>query len=198
MTTIVVGGHSRKVGKTAITAGLIRAFSEYPWTAAKISAHWHRDSPVNDSCVIYEERNREGASDSSRFLAAGATRSFWIQVREEQSEDALLRILPALQSSPFVIIESNWILRHIQPDLYILVLKSDVPDFKKSAQETLGRADVIVFVNPDSPTPSWKELLREKAAGVPLFATPDPFSIPAGLVDLVRKAIRDSRSGIRD
>jgi hypothetical protein len=190
MTTIVVGGHSRKVGKTAITAGLIRAFSEYPWTAAKITSHWHGESPANDS-VIYEERSREGGSDSSRFLAAGATRSFWIRVREERSQETLPRMLQVLQSSSFVIIESNWILRHIQPDLYILVLKCDVDDFKESAHETLGRADALVLVNPDSPAPSWENLLREKAADVPIFSTPDPFSIPVGLVDLVRKAIRD-------
>ncbi|MGD0099236.1 MAG: hypothetical protein ABSC60_02700 [Acidobacteriota bacterium] len=191
MTTLVVGGHSRKVGKTSITAGLIKAFPEYSWTAAKISSHWHMDSPTGEICVIHEERNREGESDSSRYLAAGAARSFWIRVKEERTEDAVQQFLPILKSSPFLIIESNCVLQYIQPDLFIVVLRNDVEDFKNSARETLGRANAVVLVNRHSSPPTWKSFVEEKTSGILLFTTPDPALLPPGLIDLVRSKIRD-------
>ena len=195
---LVVGGHSRKVGKTSIAAGIIEAFPEYSWTAAKISSHWHMDYPAGEICVIHEEIDRKGESDSSRYLAAGASRSFWIRVKKEQAENAVRQILPILQFSPFVIVESNCILQYIQPDLYIMVLRSDVEDFKESARATIGKASAVVLVNCHSSPPAWESLVRKKTAGMPTFTTPDPAILPPGLIDLVRSKIRDSRFEIRD
>ena len=185
MTTIVIGGHSRKVGKTSVTTGLIRAFSQYPWTALKISSHWHDASPNEDICEILEEHVSGEQSDSARFLAAGAARSFWIRVREDQTEAAMPKLLPILQSSSFVIIESNCILRHIQPDLYIMVLRYDVDDFKESARETLSCANAVVTIQREGASPAWADFAREKIAGIPLFVSSDPLVIPSGLLDLI-------------
>jgi hypothetical protein len=190
MKTVVIGGHSRKVGKTLVTAGLIHALAEYSWTALKISSHEHQDFPSADVCAIYEEKNKGAESDSSRYLAAGAARSCWIRVREERSDDAMARIQPILLSSSFVIIESNWILRYLQPDIYIIVLKYDVDDFKKSARETLGRAHAAVAVRPDSSPPAWREFVHEGISGIPVFSTSDPLIVPVGLVDFVRSKIQ--------
>ena len=189
MTTIVVGGHSRKVGKTSVVAGLIAALSEYPWTAIKISPHWHENSPAMDAYDIHEESSREGHSDSSRFLAAGAARSFWVRVPDEQMENAMPSLVLILQSSPFVIIEGNRILQYIRPDIYVMVLKYDVSEFKESARETLSRADAVIAVNRDSSMPAWKGISQEALAGIPLFTTTDPVIIPAGLLDLVRSRL---------
>ena len=189
MTTLVVGGHSRKVGKTSIAAGLIKAFPAYPWTAAKISSHWHVDSAAEEICVIHEESNRAGESDSSRYLAAGATRSFWIRVKEDRIDDAVLQFLPILKSSPFVIIESNCILQYVQPDLYIMVLRNGIEDFKNSARETIGRANALVLVGRSSLSPAWQNFVQEKIAGIPLFTTPDPAILPPGMIALVRSKL---------
>jgi hypothetical protein len=186
MTTVVVGGHSRKVGKTSVAAGLIAAFPELRWTAIKISSHWHGDSYTDDACEIYEENNGTGLSDTSRFLAAGAARSLWMRVRESEFEKAVQRLLSKMQSDPFLIIESNRILQYIQPDLYILVLRYDVEDFKDSARDTLSRAHAIVAVTSNASTPSWKGISPKSLSGIPLFATADPKIIPKGLIDFVR------------
>ncbi len=53
---IAVGGNSRKVGKTSVICGLIRALAGFGWTAVKISPHLHP--------------GRGG--DTGRYLAAGA------------------------------------------------------------------------------------------------------------------------------
>jgi hypothetical protein len=197
MTTIVVGGHSRNVGKTSVTAGLIHAFKSYPWTAIKISFHRHSNIPISapsekqDVCDIYEETNREGSSDTSRFLAAGASRSLWMQIKGDPSKDAVRQLLPILRSSPFVMIESNQILRLIQPDLFIMVLRYDIEEFKASARSALRQANAVVVVNPDSSPPPW-EGISEILSGIPQFVTEDPQMIPAGIVDFVRLRLQQS------
>jgi hypothetical protein len=171
MTTIIVGGHSRKVGKTAVTAALIAAFAEYPW---------------DNGCSIYEEHNRDGFTDSSRFLAAGAARSFWVRIQENQIEAAMSQLLPALQSSPFLIIESNNILQCIPKDILIMVLKYDVDDFKESARKILPKTNAIVAISRNASSPDWESVMQEIPAGIPVFDTPDPHVLPPGLMELVR------------
>ena len=41
MSLVVVGGHSRNIGKTSVAAGLIAALPHYNWTAMKITQHGH-------------------------------------------------------------------------------------------------------------------------------------------------------------
>ena len=36
---VVVGGHSRNIGKTSVTAGLIRKLRDRQWTALKITQY---------------------------------------------------------------------------------------------------------------------------------------------------------------
>jgi hypothetical protein len=200
MTVIVVGGHSRNVGKTSVAAGLIHALRKYPWTAIKISSHRHANIPASPKGdeeyfpEIYEEANREGSSDTSRFLAAGACRSLWLRIQEDHADMAMQQLLPVLQSCPFVMIESSRILRVIRPDLYIMVLRYDTKDFKDSARASLSQADAVVAVNPDSSPPPW-DGISEILSEIPQFVTPDPQIIPARLIDFVRSRI--SQEGFR-
>ena len=82
MALVVIGGHSRSVGKTSVVAGLISALREFDWTAVKITQYGHGICSANgEACdcatgdhswAISEERDRSGESDTSRFLVAGA------------------------------------------------------------------------------------------------------------------------------
>lgn len=196
MTTVVVGGHSRNVGKTSVAAALISALSEYSWTAIKISPHWHEGAPEaseesikESSFEIIEENNRQGRTDTSRFLAAGAARSLWVRVREGQLAAAMQTLLPIIRADPFVIVEGNSILRFIRPDLFIIVIRFDVEDFKESAREMLKQAHAAVVVNFNPSQPPRKEISQEALAGIPLFVTADPQIVPGGLVDLVRSKL---------
>src|ERR1700751_4372836 len=105
MAIIVIGGHSRSVGKTSVVAGLIAALPELQWTAFKITQYGHGicsangaacDCATSDhSWAISEEKNPTGDSDTSRFLAAGALRAWW--VRTEQGR--LAEAMPALRET---------------------------------------------------------------------------------------------------
>ena len=41
MAIVVIGGHSRSVGKTSVVAGLISALPELNWTAVKVTQYGH-------------------------------------------------------------------------------------------------------------------------------------------------------------
>jgi molybdopterin-guanine dinucleotide biosynthesis protein len=158
MAILVIGGHSRSVGKTSVVAGLIAALSERRWTAVKITQYGHGicskngqpcDCAVDDqehSFAVTEERDRTGDSDTSRFLVAGAQRSIWVRTRQGFLSEAVPRIRLELSRAAElhqdVILESNSILRFVQPDLYLAVVDPANPDFKASAREYLCRADV--------------------------------------------------------
>src|SRR5579864_7449066 len=148
---IVVGGHSRSVGKTSVVAGLIAALPQFHWTAMKITQYGHgicsaNGKPCECACddsswAITEERDWSGKSDSSRFLVSGAKRSLWVRTRQGMLAEAMPRIREELAGSANAILESNSILRFLRPDLYLTVLDAATPDFKLSAQQFLDRAD---------------------------------------------------------
>jgi hypothetical protein len=192
MTTIVVGGHSRKVGKTSVAAAVIRAFPDHPWTAIKISSHLHTGSDDGD-CVVIEEKKLDQPSDSARFLAAGAARSLWVGVRDGHMQEVLPRLRPILSSSPFVLIESNGILRYLEPDFYIMVVRYAVEEFKESARETLGRAHAIVAVDDVNASPPWRALVDERASAIPLFPTSNASMLPPGFLNLIKSRLESKR-----
>ena len=192
MTTIVVGGHSRNVGKTSIVAAIISAWPDYAWTAIKMSSHWHEENAApeaegkQENWRIDEEYDSDSGTDTGRFLAAGASRSFWIRVREGCLEAALPQVMPVLNSNPFVIIESNGIVRHIQPSLYLMVHRYDIKDYKKSARETVRCADAVVAVNLGRTTPGWEGISPDILSGIPIFPVPDSSVLPHDLIEFIR------------
>jgi hypothetical protein len=155
MAIVVIGGQSRDVGKTSMVAGLIAALPSYNWTAFKITQFGHGLCSLNgkpcscateDRCwAITEEKDAAGKSDTSRFVAAGAKRSFWVRTEQGRLAEALPVLRRRISESENAIIESNSIVEFIRPDLYITVLDPAVQDFKTSAQRLLKRADAVVL-----------------------------------------------------
>ena len=41
MSIVVIGGHTRNIGKTSVVAGLIAALPHFHWTALKITQYGH-------------------------------------------------------------------------------------------------------------------------------------------------------------
>ena len=161
MAVVVVGGHTRNIGKTSVMAGLIAATPERHWTAFKITQFGHGVCSANgEPCdcetadhtiAISEERERESGTDSSRYLAAGAARSFWVRTRQGQLAEAMPKIRRELARAENAMIESNSILRFLQPDVFVSVLDAETADFKESAKRYLDRADAVVVVTGRTP-----------------------------------------------
>ncbi len=198
MSLVVIGGHSRSVGKTSVVAGLISALPDYEWTAAKITQYGHGICSANgEACdcatgdhswAITEERDRAGESDTSRFLVAGAARVFWVRTEQGRLAEAMPTLRKRLEGARNVIIESNSVLKFLRPDLYLTILNPGAADFKKSAQEFLDRADALIL-HQSPTTPSWQSVSLKPVAGCPVFPIQPPNYVTPQLVDFVRAKI---------
>ena len=195
MAIVVIGGHSRSVGKTSVVAGLISALREFDWTAVKITQYGHGIcSAKGEACdcatadhswAISEERDRSGKSDSSRFLVAGAVRALWVRTEQGRLAEAMPALRGRLQRARNVIIESNSVLKFLRPDLYLTVLDPTTPDFKTSAREFLDRASAVILHQAPG-APAWQAVSLKPVAERPVFhITPPPYVTPE-IVNFVR------------
>ena len=205
MPSLVIGGHSRSVGKTSVVAGIIAALPEFRWTAIKITQYGHGICSANGeacdcvtadhSLAVSEEKDRSGDSDTSRFLVAGAERSWWVRTQQGQLAEAMPRVRKLLTSSTNVIIESNSVLRFLKPDLYLTVLDPDTEDFKTSAQTFLDRADAVLLHSPQhhrgatAAQPLWKKVSLKPVLDHPIFAITPPDYVTSEVVDFVRQRL---------
>jgi len=202
MAIVVIGGHSRSVGKTSLVAGLIAALPEYHWTAFKITQYGHGVCSLNgESChcatddhswAISEEKNRSGESDTSRFLVAGAVRAWWVRTEQGRLAEAVPTIRRRIAEAENVILESNSILKFVRPDLYLTVLDPATPDFKRSAQEFLDRADAVVLhalKGTNGSKAAWTGVSLKPVATHPVFEIYPPEYVTKELVDFVSNKI---------
>lgn len=209
MKLVLVGGHSRNIGKTSVVEGLIRSLREFSWTAVKITQYGHGVCAVNgEFCgcavtahqfAIVEEKEAGTGTDTSRFLAAGARRSLWVRTKQGELFTALPAFQKEIEAEEFVIVESNSLRRFLKPDVYLQVLDPRQEDFKLSAQQYFDLADAYLLVSdPSLPAPldvsrvPWKNvsLARQVRKNTPCFAVTgeERFLSPA-VVDFVRAKI---------
>jgi molybdopterin-guanine dinucleotide biosynthesis protein len=197
MALIVVGGHSRNVGKTSVVAGLISALSEREWLAVKITQYGHGICSANGEacdCVtadhasaITEERNRSGETDTSRFLVAGAKRVLWVRTQQGFLAEAMPRLRQEMAKANDVILESNSVMRFLKPDLYLVVLDPATEDFKSSAREYLDRASAVLLHSADEA--AWKGVSLKPVMSRPTFRVSPPHYVSPELVEFVRSRI---------
>ena len=200
MALVVIGGHSRSVGKTSVVAGLISALPEFHWTAMKITQFGHGicsadgkpcDCATTDDHfkAISDERDLSGESDSSRFLVAGAKRSIWVRTRQGMLSEAMPDIQRRIAGAENVIMESNSIMGFVQPDLYITVLDAEQQDFKVSANEFLDRADAVILHQTNA-APKWDAVSFDRIAGKPSFLIQPPPYVTQEIVAFVREKLK--------
>lgn len=208
---MVVGGHTRSIGKTQLVCDIIAAFPQANWIAGKITQYGHgvcaqngtdcACAPDEHVCAMEWETRPDTGADSSRFLAAGAKRSFWLRTKQGFLAEGLPLLRSALAEAvretsdePVpVIIESNSLMQFLKPSLYLAVVDPAREDFKESARAALDRADALVLrgeINPTiSETVAWTKLpaklLREKPSVVQREGEP----LPAALHVLVQRAL---------
>jgi hypothetical protein len=205
MSIIVIGGHSRSVGKTSVVAGLISALPEFTWTALKITQYGHGICSANgQACdcatgdhtwAITEERNRGGDSDTSRFLAAGAECVWWVRTEQGRLAEAMPKIRERFENAKNVIVESNSIMKFLRPDLYVTVLDPATADFKNSAREFLDRVDAVILHEAKDGDLAWKDVSLKPVSGKRIFwITPPPYVTP-DIVSFVRERLLQPTEG---
>lgn len=179
---LVVGGHTRSIGKTQLVCDVIAAFPKVSWVAGKITQYGHGVcaqngencdcAPTEHVCALDWETSGDTGTDSARFLEAGAKRSFWLRTKQGFLAEGmpLLRLAlrdveaelePAHQQA--LIVESNSLMQFVKPSLYFAVIDPEKEDFKESAQTVLDRANALVLRGGEesgdgSPAPLWMKL----------------------------------------
>lgn len=204
MAIVVIGGHSRNIGKTSVVAGLIAAMPELSWTAMKITQYGHGfctadgapcDCQTDDhTMAVSAERLRtygpgEKRTDTARYLEAGAERSLWVRTRVGLLAEAMGRVRKELAAGGNSIVESNSVMGFLRPDLYLPVLDAGTADFKDSARLFLDRADAVIVVERPL-APQWKGVADRLHAAKRRFVVQPPGYLTPELVDYVRLSVK--------
>lgn len=199
MAIVVVGGHSRNIGKTSVMEGLIRAMPEMEWTAFKITQFGHGVCSANGQpcecetadhrLAVADERDPSSGTDSSRYLAAGAIRSLWVRTRSGDLASAIPRIRQEVEQAKNAIIESNSILRFLRPDVYLSVLDPCVEDFKDSARLYLDRADAVLVPHGALGSPEWKGVSLRLLAKARVLAMRPPTYVTSETASFVKERL---------
>ncbi len=206
MAIVVIGGHSRSVGKTSVVAGLIAAMPERRWTAVKITQFGHGVcsssaqlcdcATGDDSWAIVEEQDRSGESDTSRFLVAGAQRSLWVRTKQGTLAEAMPALRKQIQDAENTIIESNSVMKFLRPDLYLSVLDYQTADFKNSARQFLDRASaVILHEAPFDAVPAWSGVSLKLLQARPVFRVRPPQYVNEDVISFVRAQLHSQTVG---
>jgi hypothetical protein len=210
---IVVGGHTRSIGKTQLVCDLIRAFPNENWIAGKITQYGHgvcaqngQDcdcAPDEHVCAISWEK-APSESDSGRFLAAGARRSFWLRTKQGFLAEGMPLLRNALhelengepprEDLGRVILESNTLMQFLKPSLYLMVLDPAKEDFKESARLQMDRASAFVLRKsiPAADSVSTPSFPLQFLRGRPQFMQQEGEPLPLGLIEQVRDTIHDA------
>jgi hypothetical protein len=212
---IVVGGHTRSIGKTQLVCDIVSAFPKANWIAGKITQYGHGVCAQNGNncdcapdehiCAIEWESLPQSGTDSARFLAAGAKRSFWLRTKQGFLAEGLPLMREALQQalsatdqdSPPLILESNSLLQFLKPSLYFAVIDPTREDFKDSARVALDRADALVLrgsIETAGSEPSWIKLPANLLRTKPSVSQREGEPLPEPLHVLIERALQSPPS----
>jgi len=212
---IVVGGHTRSIGKTQLVCDVISAFPKANWIAGKITQYGHGVcaengkncdcAPDEHICAIEWEALPQSGTDSARFLLAGAKRSFWLRTKQgflaeglPLMREALRQALPETgEDSPPLILESNSLLQFLKPSLYFAVIDPAREDFKDSARVALDRADALVLrgsLEAPAAAPSWIRLPANLLRTKPSVSQREGEPLPEPLQVLIERALQSPPS----
>jgi len=192
---LVVGGHSRNIGKTSVVAGLIRKFRGKKWTALKITQYGHGVcateghacdcGPEPEHPIALSEEYEPNRTDTGRYLAAGAERSFWLRTPTGRLFEAADVIRKLIDQSENTIVESNSILEYFDPDLYLMVMDFSCEDFKPSSARFIDRADAFIVIDKGLNVPVLQGIAESIWDDKPQFPVKPPLYVPKAVADFV-------------
>jgi hypothetical protein len=224
---VIVGGHTRSIGKTQLVCDIIAAFPKTEWIAGKITQYGHGVcaqngencdcAPEEHVCALDWETQSSSGTDSSRFLAAGANRAFWLRTKQGYLAEGLPLLREALEEealrrahgeraarkneeessgdspSTAVILESNSLMQFVKPSLYFAVIDPLKDDFKESAQVALDRAQALVLrgdlASDGPPAPLWMRLPTKLLQEKPSVVQREGQPLPSPLEVLVHRML---------
>jgi len=147
---LLVSGSERNVGKTTFICDVIASSPFKKMAAIKITPHFHDASkgliPIveNNNFRIYEETDYASDKDTSRYLRAGAQKSYFIQTTDDFLKESLKLASVLLDPDLPFIVESAKLREIVVPELFVFIQGSDSIE-QPSAIEMRQLADTTVF-----------------------------------------------------
>ncbi|MGB2863405.1 MAG: NTP transferase domain-containing protein [Sedimentisphaerales bacterium] len=155
---LMIGSAGSNVGKTELACALLGKFSKnHDIVGIKVTTIKDRDgqcprggegcgvcTSLEGNFCITEETNRSSGKDTSRLLAAGAGRVFWIRVLKEHLVEGITSLLDVIGPDVVSICESNSLRQVVEPGLFLIARNNDSNAWKSSALYVRKYADRIV------------------------------------------------------
>ncbi len=183
---VVIGSHSRKVGKTSIVCAILRGTPEIRWAAVKISSN---RTGASGGFECFEETAQRDDRDTGRYLHAGAAESYWLRATDKRMAAAAAYVQALADGDRHLIVESNRIVEHVPPDLYALALDFQIADFKDSARRLFERADAYLLVQSPVARLQWQNIPVERIRTRPVFEVAPPDYRPRGFIRELRERL---------
>jgi molybdopterin-guanine dinucleotide biosynthesis protein len=152
-TIVAIGGFTSNSGKTTLVCELLKRLEG--WEAIKVSRGHYRScgrdphacciSPMlGEEPVVRSGRTETYAQgkDTGRYWDAGASNVHWAVVTDGQVGEGVRTALGRVRSEG-VLIEGNSLLRHLEPDLFLMVARPDVLKIKPTARRALAKASAL-------------------------------------------------------
>ncbi len=155
---LMIGAAGRAVGKTELACSLIRRFADQTdIVGVKVTTVQEREgqcprggkgcgicSSLDGDYRVTRETRNQGNKDTSRLLAAGATRVFWLRVLKTHLRQGFEELRARIGDDALVICESNSLRSIVEPDVFLMVRDGRHDRIKPSAQAVSHYADRIV------------------------------------------------------
>lgn len=150
---VAVGGFNSNSGKTTLVCELLSRLKG--WEAIKVSrGHYRSCGRDPEACCISPLLGEEpvvrsgrmetyaAGKDTGRFWDAGASNVHWAIVTDGQVGEGVRVALGRVRAEG-VLIEGNSLLRHLEPDFFLMVARPDVLKIKPTARRALGKASAL-------------------------------------------------------
>ncbi len=147
---LLIAGSGRNIGKTTFICRVIAHQPFRKFGVIKISPHFHEPTPglvpvlETSEFRIYEETNCHSDKDTSRYLKAGAAKSYYIQTDDAHLKDAFNLTSVLFDPDLPFLVESNRLRQILIPEFFIFIQGSDHIENAFSI-EMREKADLTVF-----------------------------------------------------
>ncbi len=156
---LMIGSAGTNVGKTELACAILRKFSRINpgIVGIKVTTINEKNgqcprggegcgvcSSMDGVYLITEETDPSSGKDTSRLLAAGAARVYWLRVLRSHIDEGLAALLDVLGSNSSSICESNSLRNVAEPGLFLVAESKSSKTWKPSALEVKKFVDRIV------------------------------------------------------
>jgi molybdenum cofactor guanylyltransferase len=154
----VIGATARQVGKTTFACEVIcRQSGRSAVVAIKITTVQDHEGSCprgGSGCgacagftgpyCITEENAGPPGKDTTRLLAAGAARVFWLRVRRDHLAEGLAELLRRIPPGVAIVCESNSVRHVVEPGVFLVIAAPKGTEVKPSCAEVMPLADRVI------------------------------------------------------